>query len=124
MIEQLEDKSILAPIAMLNHDFTVEEWAERLNVSIEQVLIAYDVLKIPSRNQSDRPPTKVAKRRVDQYEDILKALRSGRHRTEDIASFVGLHPQTILTKLNMLAKHGLVAKTGNRGRQTRWLVTA
>jgi predicted transcriptional regulator len=119
-MQALRDPSILGPIAALSSDFTAVEWAERLQVSLDEVLLAFDILCLSPRKEPPLPPTHFKK--LDQATAILEAMRMGNHRLADIAREAGMHYSIANQKILLLEKHGVVQRFG-KGPKTRWVVT-
>jgi predicted Rossmann fold nucleotide-binding protein DprA/Smf involved in DNA uptake len=116
----VRDLSILGPIAFLGPDLTAVEWADKLNVTLDEILEAFDRLGTLPKPEPELHPTTIKKE--DQARKILAALRVGNHRVQDIANVVGLDVTTLRYKLNMMEKMGLVQRTG-KGIYSRWMGT-
>lgn len=115
----LRDYTILGPIAALGPDFTVVEWAEKLDVTVDDVLAAFSMLNIKPQEQEKIHADAI--RKYDLAGRILEAVRVGNHRVGDIAKYVGMHPTTVGHRLRMMEKNGLVQQEG-QGPKSRWFV--
>lgn len=109
----LRDRTILDPIAFLGPDLTASEWAQKLNVSLDEVAAAFRILGTKPRQES-------APKRDDTARKVLSAVRKGHYTPKEISIITGYHPTTIRHKLNNLARLGLVQRAG-KGFYTRWV---
>jgi hypothetical protein len=113
----LVDKSILGPIAYLGPDLTAEEWAQRLDVPLTEVLKAFKIL-----GTKPKMPRLYARntRRQDSAEEVVRAVDRGAHNPRTIAESTGLHPGTIRGLLPLLEMNGVLQRAG-RGKNIRWV---
>ena len=125
------DETILPVIEALGPDFTVEEWAERLLVSVSDVLEATRRVGVLCQGQEpeSEPLTKV-KKRVRKIppvrlpydataERVYRALLSGVLYSHRLAQELGLSRNTIGNKLRRLASEGRAIQV-RRGVASRW----
>lgn len=117
-MRMLRDRTILGPIAFLGPDFTALEWAERLQVPLDEVLLAFEILN--TKPQREPPLSKGYFSRRDQSSDILQALHAGNHIMTRIAEYTGLHVTTVSQRLRMMEKCGVVHQVG-KGPASRWI---
>lgn len=114
----LPDPSILRPIAVLGPDLTATDWAKRLNVPLDDVLVAFRLLKMkpaPEPGLDRKDWTK-----ADRSRQILECIERGCHTTKEIAKAMGMHETSVRSKLNWLVHFGLVLRSGET-KSTRWV---
>jgi Fic family protein len=119
-IDRLEDTSILPVLVQLGPDFTAREWAERLDVTLDQILLALKMLGPAIRVRPEPLATEKA-RKLDQAGAIVEAIERGNYTAKQIAAYTGYHPQTIRQKLSLLRSQGIVQRYGN-GPTSRWMI--
>lgn len=115
----LRDRSILGPIAFLGPDLTAAEWAEKLQVPLDEVLNAFEILQLKPKRITVEPRFGLLKQ-ADQAAEILSSIRAGKHRIRDISIAVGLHTSTVRRKLDLLVRQGVVHRVG-KGPNRRWV---
>jgi DNA-binding transcriptional ArsR family regulator len=113
------DESILAPIAILNTDLTAVEWAERLNVPLDDVMEAQQRLGIRVKPEPRANAKRVFARNLTV--EVLDAVRAGQLKVKKIAETTGLMPQTVRAQLHLLEDAGLVHRMRS-GQDFCWLV--
>lgn len=120
-MEPMADPGIVRVLIALGPDFTALEWAERLNVTLDEVLEATRASPY-ARVRPEIGPSKTTLRRVDQAALIVAAVQKGYCVAADIAAHTGINRQTVRAKLTLLATQGVLFRCGS-GPKTRWFST-
>ncbi len=117
-MQALRDRTILGPIAFLGPDFTAMEWAERLQVPLDEVLLAFEILQTKPKPEPKVPQTYFNKR--DQSAELLVALQEGVATMTRLAQHTGLNYATVSMRLRMMERYGMVQQVG-KGPSSRWV---
>lgn len=121
MPQPTADPGIVRVLIALGPDFTAKEWAERLGVTLDEILEATQA-SIYARVRPEPSPLATTQRRADQSTAIVGAIQKGHHVTKAIAAYTGLNPQTVRAKLTLLESQGVVFRCGG-GATSRWLTS-
>jgi hypothetical protein len=117
----LQDRTILGPIAFLGPDFTAMEWAERLQVTLDDVLLAFDILNLQPKREDPYPVTFF--RKEDQSRELLELIHAGHHEAKKMVEMSGMSYQTVMNRLKWMERQGIIQRAG-RGPNTRWVCLA